>query len=220
VSTTAQSRTEMAATVLASLPEIDLIQDKRIRDGTVEAFVLGWELGGWDEWEQGAYWFSWVRKDGVAIEFVRSTTRMALAIADVMAEVSDVELNRDHLASGALLRDVGKLLEKAPAGQGDLTTSLIRHPFSGVHLALRAGLPHEVVHIVATHGPEGGYARRSAEATIVAYVEKLAADPILRREMDLTIDQYIPTLTLLHTPVWDHLLESWGGWLGPRDERS
>jgi putative nucleotidyltransferase with HDIG domain len=206
-----------SATVLAALPEIDLIADADIRKKTLDAFLLAWELGGWESWEAASYWLSWLRKENLGIEFVRSSTRIAIAVANVMREISKVDLNLDCLISGALLRDVGKLLEKAPRDQGKLTTSLIRHPFSGVHVALTVGLPLEVVHIISAHGPEGTFTRRTAEATIVVYAEKLAIDPILRREKDLTVDEFVPTITLLHTSIWDHLHESWGGWIGPRD---
>lgn len=208
---------DRAAVVRASLPELELISDPALREKVVEAFVLGWHLGGWERWEEATFWLSWVRKEETGIEFVRSTARMVLAVAAVMEEVSGATIQRDYLLAGALLRDVGKFLEKAPRGQGKLSSHLLRHPFTGVHIALTVGLPLEVAHIIATSGPEGMFAHRSPEATIVAHVELLAADPIVRRELNLTVDQFVPTLTLLHTPVWEHLQQSWGEWLGPRD---
>lgn len=208
---------DRAAVVRASLPELELISDPALREKVVEAFVLGWQLGGWERWEEAAFWLSWVRKEETGIEFVRSTARMVLAVAAVMEAVSGATIQRDYLLAGALLRDVGKFLEKAPRGQGKLASHLLRHPFTGVHIALTVGLPLEVAHIIATSGPEGMFAHRSPEATIVAHVELLAADPIVRRELNLTVDQFVPTLTLLHTPVWEHLQQSWGEWLGPRD---
>lgn len=214
----AVDRATRGATVLAALPEIDLIADADIRKKTLDAFLLAWELGGWETWETASFWLSWLRKEKLGIEFVRSSTRIAIAVANVMREISKVELNQDYLIAGALLRDIGKMLEKAPRDQGEMTTSLIRHPFSGVHIALTVGLPLEVVHIISAHGPEGSFTRKTAEATVVVYAEKLAIDPILRREKGLTVDEFVPTLTLLHTPIWDHLHESWGGWLGPRDD--
>ena len=60
--------------------------------------------------------------------------------------------------AGAILADVGKLLEyekidgeprQSARGQA------LRHPFTGVHLALSCGVPDDVCHIIATHAGEG-----------------------------------------------------------------
>jgi hypothetical protein len=217
--TTDRSATELerAATVRRGLPDVEQIGDADLRDKVVRVFVMAWELGGWERWDQGAYWLAWLRRGDTAGEFVSSTTQMALAMAEVMGRVSGAAVNRDHLIAGCLLRDVGKLLEKAPRGQGPLASSLLRHPFTGVHLALTADLPLEVAHIIAASGPEGTFARRTLEASIVAHAEIVAADPILRRELNITADEFIPTMTFLHTPLWDLLQKSWGEWLGPKD---
>jgi hypothetical protein len=215
VSNPIPDNTERSAIIEASLPELELITDPALRGKVVEAFLLGWELGGWESWEDAAYWLSWVRKEGTGLEFTRSTALMALAAAEVMENVSGTTVNRDYLLAGALLRDVGKFLEKAPKGQGRLSSHLLRHPFTGVHIALTVGLPLEIAHIIAASGPEGMFAHRSTEATIVAHAEMLAAEPIIRRELNLSVDQFVPSLTLLHTPVWEHLQQSWGQWIGP-----
>lgn len=209
--------TNRAASIEASFPELALINDQELRTQVIKAFLMGWELGGWTRWEDASYWLSWVRKEGTGIEFARSTARIALAAAQVMEEISGSKINQDYLLAGALLRDVGKLLEKAPIGQGELASHLLRHPFTGVHIALSVGLPLEIAHIIAASGPEGMFAHRSPEATIVAHAEFLSADPITRRELNLSVDQFVPTLTLLHTPVWEHLQQSWGEWMGPED---
>lgn len=210
-------RPDRAAIVAEKIHDLQLITDLTVRQQVIDAFVLGWELGGWERWEDAAYWLSWVRKEGTGLEFVRSTARIAWAVADVLEEESEATINRDHLIAGALLRDVGKFLEKAPRGQGPLASSLLRHAFTGVHIALTVGLPIDVAHIIAASGPEGMFAHRSPEATIVAHAELLAADPIVRRELNLAVDQFVPTLTLLHTPIWEHLQASWGEWMGPKD---
>jgi hypothetical protein len=81
----------------------------------------------------------------------------------------------DILISGALLADVGKLLEyeldkEGKAIQGKYGQYL-RHPFSGVSLAEECGIPPEVCHIIATHAHEGDLVKRTTEAYIVHHAD-------------------------------------------------
>lgn len=84
-------------------------------------------------------------------------------------------VNMDVLISGAILADVGKLLEyvlddKGKAVQGSYG-KLLRHPFSGVSLAESCGLPPEVCHIIAAHAGEGDMIKRTTEAYIVHHAD-------------------------------------------------
>jgi putative nucleotidyltransferase with HDIG domain len=93
----------------------------------------------------------------------------------------ELKLNRDILLAGALLHDVGKLLEVSEtAGTFKKTKegSLVRHPFSGVALADENGLPAEVLHIIATHSKEGDPYKRTAEAIILHYADFMNFDPL------------------------------------------
>ena len=67
-------------------------------------------------------------------------------------------IDLDVVIAGAILADVGKLLEyekvDGKAVQSDRGKAL-RHPFTGVHLAMACGVPDAVSHIVATHAGEG-----------------------------------------------------------------
>jgi len=53
----------------------------------------------------------------------------------------------------------------------------LRHPFTGVHLAMSCGLPDEVSHIVATHAGEGNMVKRSTEAFIVHHADFMSFEP-------------------------------------------
>ena len=89
----------------------------------------------------------------------------------MMANFGDeIKVNMDVLISGAILIDIGKLLEYEIV-EGKLTTSdygkIVRHPFSGVAIAARFGLPPEVQHIIGTHSKEGDLGKRTVESIIV-----------------------------------------------------
>lgn len=86
----------------------------------------------------------------------------------------DLPVDMDILISGAILADVGKLLEyelkDGKAVQGSYGKYL-RHPFSGVSLAEQCGCPAEVCHIIAAHAGEGDKIKRSTEAYIVHHAD-------------------------------------------------
>ncbi len=87
----------------------------------------------------------------------------------------ELPVNMDILISGAILADVGKLLEyvldeNGRANQGTYGKYL-RHPFSGVSLAESCGIPAEVCHIIAAHAGEGDLVKRSTEACIVHHTD-------------------------------------------------
>jgi putative nucleotidyltransferase with HDIG domain len=91
-----------------------------------------------------------------------------------------LDINRDHLLAGALLHDVGKLLEFREEGGAFVKSELgrmLRHPFSGAALAYELGLPPAVVHVVATHAREGEGARATPEAIIIHHADFMNFEP-------------------------------------------
>jgi len=98
----------------------------------------------------------------------------------------NLPVNMDYLIAGAILADVGKLLEyemiDGKVVQGKYGKYL-RHPFSGVSLAEKAGMPPEVCHIIAAHADEGNLIKRSAEAYIVHYADFMTFMPFKDRLM-------------------------------------
>ncbi len=107
------------------------------------------------------------------INHKRTAVQLSVDIAKKMKENfgDEISIDMDLLIAGAILIDVGKLIEYDKV-DGKLTTrKLLRHPFSGVALADRFGLPPEVQHIIAYHSKEGDLARRSVEAIIVHHAD-------------------------------------------------
>jgi hypothetical protein len=88
---------------------------------------------------------------------------------------NDLPVNMDILISGAILADVGKLLEYELDANGKSVQGkygkLLRHPFSGVSLAEANGVPAEVCHIIAAHAGEGDMIKRTTEAYIVHHAD-------------------------------------------------
>jgi putative nucleotidyltransferase with HDIG domain len=96
----------------------------------------------------------------------------------------DLPVNMDILVSGAILADVGKLLEYE-LKDGKVVTGnygkYLRHPFSGVSLAEECGIPAEVCHIIATHAGEGDLVKRTTEAYIVHHADFMTFLPFKER---------------------------------------
>ena len=97
----------------------------------------------------------------------------------------ELPVNMDVLISGAILADVGKLLEYVLDDDGKAVQGsygkYLRHPFSGVSLAEECGIPPEVCHIIAAHAGEGNLVKRSTEAYIVHHADFMTFLPFKER---------------------------------------
>jgi HD superfamily phosphodiesterase len=96
-----------------------------------------------------------------------------------------LKIDMDVVVSGAILADVGKLLEyelvDGKAVQSDRGKAL-RHPFTGVGLAMECGVPDAVCHIIAAHAAEGDLVKRSTEAIIVHHADFMSYLPFKNLE--------------------------------------
>jgi putative nucleotidyltransferase with HDIG domain len=171
--------------LLRLFPEIDQIQDADLKNRTLTTLEDALVLGGWKPEDVDRIPFTLLIKDTKISyrQHTRSVTQMALACARIMAEQygSILRLNMDHLISGGILHDVGKLLEYRRSDSGyakSQSGKLLRHPFSGAGLCTKHGLPDEVVHIVAVHAKEGDGGYRSPEAYIVHHADFINFEPL------------------------------------------
>lgn len=175
----------MSKQLEALLPELQLIRDPRLRETTGRVWSEAMKRAGWGVKDLAEMPFTLLIKDTAVnlITHTRAVTLCALKIAEVMtAEYGDkVSIHRDHLLSGAILHDVGKLFEYRKEG-GKFVKSregeLLRHPISGAAFAFAFGLPQEVIHIIAAHSKEGDGARRTIEAIIVNHSDFVNFDAL------------------------------------------
>ena len=169
----------MSDLVLRLLPEINLIKDESLRGKVVDCWAEAIEFRGWTEELLRSIPFT-LLADNVSIPFidhVRAVALMCVACDEVLDRVHEdrkTPVNRDFLIAGAMLADVGKLLEfeiiDGQAVKSDYGKH-IRHPFSGVGLAFKHGLPSEVMHIIATHSKEGAGEKRLPESIIFHHAD-------------------------------------------------
>lgn len=97
----------------------------------------------------------------------------------------ELTCDMDVLIAGAILADVGKLLEYELDGSGKAIQGnygkYVRHPFSGVSIAEQCGVPAAVCHIIAAHAGEGNMIKRTTEAYVVHHADFMTFLPFKER---------------------------------------
>jgi hypothetical protein len=175
----------MKQQVLDLLPEINEIENPELLEKVIACWAEAMEYREWTVDELRSIPFTLLAENVQIyfIEHVRTCAKMALAVNRVLDNAygeRKTPVNRDYLAAGSLLADVGKLLEFDKKDDGTVFKSdygkHIRHPFSGVGLAFKHGLPSEVMHIIAVHSKEGVGETRSPEAIIFHHVDFIDFD--------------------------------------------
>ena len=166
------------------LPEAALIEDKELRQRTVKAWEIALGAAGLTAEALEEMPFSLLARGcGITLaEHIRTVTKSAIALADTMqaAYGDGAKIDRDLVIVGGLVHDIGKILEYEKTDGGYTKGRygrLLRHPFSGVWVCAQAGLPPEVMHIVAVHSKEGDGGYRSVEATIIYHCDFANFEP-------------------------------------------
>ncbi|MCG3138539.1 MAG: hypothetical protein HJJLKODD_02404 [Phycisphaerae bacterium] len=173
----------MRDTIREMFPQLAEILDAKLREKVIDVWEDAMKNNQWTREELEAIPFTLLAGDIDMryLEHVRCCVQMCIAVAGVLKNVwgSRMPIHRDHLIAGALLADVGKLVEfdrrdgKVVKGHRG---EMLRHPFSGVGLCWKHGLPDEVMHIVATHSKEGDHVQRTPESLIFHHVDFIDFD--------------------------------------------
>jgi len=159
-------------------PELEWIRDAALRDAVLNTWVLAFERSPLEPADLDEIPFTLLIPDCPAtfMEHKRCVVHIARRSAEAMDEHlgRSLPIDMDTVIAGAILADVGKLLEyevvDGKAVQSDRGKAL-RHPFTGVALALECGVPDAVCHCIAAHAGEGDLVRRSTEAIIVHHAD-------------------------------------------------
>lgn len=167
-------------------PEMDWIQSEELREQVLAVWVAALEQSPLQPEELEQIPFTLLAPN-CTVSFMahkRSVVHICKHAAETMKsfykEVLPIDM--DILIAGAILIDVGKLLEYEMKDGKPIvskTGRYLRHPFTGVALAHRFGLPEEVCHMIATHAKEGDLGRRSVESIIVHHADFLTFEPFM-----------------------------------------
>ena len=180
----------MTEEILKLWPELGWIKDKGLREKTAMTWELGLERSVLKASDLEKIPFTLLCGPDLKVSFMahkRCVVHLAKACGEKMNEFfgSDLPVNMDVVIAGAILADVGKLLEYELDSSGKAVQGkygqYLRHPFSGVSLAEECGVPAEVCHIIAAHAHEGDLVKRTTEAYIVHHADFMTFLPFKSR---------------------------------------
>lgn len=168
----------MPAALTDLIPEFDEIHSDELRRRALAVWHEALEMGGWSVDDLARIPFTLLAED-VDITLpahVSAVCRLCIAMEAVLEQAYGDRYGIDHdtLVAGALLADVGKLLEFREKGGKFEWASMyqyLRHPFTGVGLCFKHGIPEAVMHVVATHSWEGDKFKRQPEAIIFHHAD-------------------------------------------------
>lgn len=170
-------------------PEIDWIEDKDLREKVALTWVRAFEASPLTPEDLNRIPFT-LLVPGCPVTFMqhkRCVVHVARKSAESMREFFGAALpvDMDTVIAGAILADVGKLLEyekvdgKARQSKRGLA---LRHPFTGVALAMMCGVPDAVCHVISAHAAEGDLVKRSTEAYVVHHADFMTYLPFKNLE--------------------------------------
>jgi putative nucleotidyltransferase with HDIG domain len=174
------------------------IKSPQLRAGVVKAWVMGCERGGYETLDDLCKMPFTLLTDCHGVSFVEHT----LAVTDGAIALAEAQMNNyarlpyaidmDRLVAGALLHDVGKLVEIQRVGQGSFAKSrsgkCMRHPISGTVLGALAGLPDEVLNVIACHAKEGEGRPQVIETVLVHLADFATFDPLVMKNKGSLIE--------------------------------
>ncbi len=170
-------------------PELDWIQDAEMRDKVAHCWLRAFELSPLTPQDLNRIPFTLLVPNcpTTFMEHKRCVVHIARRSAEAMTEFmgNALPIDMDTVIAGAILADVGKLLEYENRDGKTVQSErgeLLRHPFTGVALAMECGVPDAVCHIIAAHAAEGDLVKRTTEAYIVHHADFMAYLPFKNKK--------------------------------------
>jgi putative nucleotidyltransferase with HDIG domain len=165
-------------------PELVWINDRDLREKTAKTWEMALSRSKLDPEDLNRIPFTLLVEDCPVtfMEHKRAVVHIAVEAAKAMQKFfgGNLPIDLDVVIAGAILADVGKLLEYDKKDGKAVVSDFghyVRHPFSGVGLAMQCGVPDKVCHIIAAHAGEGDLFRRTTEAYIVHHADFMSFLP-------------------------------------------
>jgi putative nucleotidyltransferase with HDIG domain len=165
-------------------PELQWISNEELREQVTRTWMVAMERSPLEpeDLEQIPFTLLIPNCPATFMEHKRCVVHIARRSAEAMDEFLGraLPIDMDVVIAGAILADVGKVLEyervdgvavQSARGQA------LRHPFTGVAVAMECGVPDAVCHIIATHAGEGNLVKRTTEAWIVHHADFMSYEP-------------------------------------------
>ena len=173
-------------------PRVNDIKDLEIREKVVSVWWDAWKESKFSGIEHLSQWEPSREKLNISnVEHTNQVVECAIAIAQVVERMQNLNINMDTLIAASILHDVDKILMFDPS-TGDATPLGTYLPHTGIaaHLALQAGLPPDVVHAIASHSPNYSSVQPKTIEAVILYnadhvVTKLWT---ISRNIDISFD--------------------------------
>lgn len=170
-------------------PELEWIKSPELRIQTTDTWALALQKSVLTPNDLRTIPFTLLCGPDLKVSFMDHKTAVVHIAKDSGEQMNkffktDLPVDMDVLIAGAILADVGKLLEYEMKDGKSIQGSYgkyLRHPFSGVSLAEMCEVPPAVCHIIATHAGEGNMVKRSTEAYIVHHADFMTFEPFKER---------------------------------------
>ncbi len=165
-------------------PELEWIENPDLRERVTRCWERALELGPLKSEDLNSIPFTLLVPNcpTTFMEHKRCVVHIARHAAAAMREFmgNALPIDADIVIAGAILADVGKLLEyekKDGKAVQSHRGEMLRHPFTGVALAMRCGVPDDICHMIAGHSKEGDLGKRTTEAFIIHHADFMSYDP-------------------------------------------
>lgn len=160
--------------VVQLFPQILDIADARLRDAVIATWEELWAMSSWSDIQDVP---TSVEIPYPTVPHNQCVLSMALGVADAFEAHHGIKLDRDRLIAGAVLQDASKVVEFAQDEHGTVRPTErganYPHAFWAAHVALRHGVPDDIVHIVLTHTPHASTFPNSLEGKILYHVDQI-----------------------------------------------
>ena len=160
-------------------PRVNAINDPEIRKKVIDLWWGTWKESDFKRIEDLSQWQSMKEKLDISnVEHTNQVVECALAMASVVERDQGIKVERDTLIAGAILHDIDKLLIfHQPSGETTKMEMHLAHTTIGAHLALKAGLPLGIVHVIAAHSANhSSTSPKSVEAVIVYHADHVVTE--------------------------------------------
>jgi putative nucleotidyltransferase with HDIG domain len=168
----------MKEDLLKFIPEFNLIKDSDLKEKVLKVWDIALKAGDWEAKDLQRMPFTLLIDPCpcTMVEHIRGVVNVSIGAAKALQSIyqDKIKINEDYLIAGALLHDIGKLVEYKEEDGRFIQSNwgkLVRHPISGVGLCYSQDIPEEVMHIIASHSWEGDRCKRTSEAIIVHHAD-------------------------------------------------
>ncbi|MBI2908909.1 MAG: hypothetical protein HYX92_14800 [Chloroflexi bacterium] len=154
-----------------AFPLIAKIKDGKLREAVVRAWYIAWKESPHKKLEDAPFGTAPAPGDTL-VKHTNAATSAAHAMGQLLVQQYGVKINLDYVIAGAILHDLDKIVMYDKKGGKIVYTAMgqkIVHGAYGAHMAILAGLPHDVVFMIMAHSPSVLTEDRSPEGKLIHF---------------------------------------------------